>query len=70
MMPREQFYALERRRDARWESGQDPDVETDKDPEDNDNEDPPDVPAVDVNAEDEVRLPPGPRSTVGDIYRM
>ncbi len=56
MMPREQFYALERRRNARWERGQDPDAETDKDPEDNDDEDPPDVPAVDVNVEDEVRL--------------
>ena len=38
MMPREQFYALERRRDARWERGDDPDVETDDedDPEEKD----------------------------------
>ena len=51
MMPREQFYALERRRDARWERGDDPDVETyDEDnPKDDDA-------AVDANAEAEARL--------------
>ena len=51
MMPREQFYALERRRDARWERGDDPDVETDDedDPEDEDA-------AVEANAEAEARL--------------
>ena len=37
-MPREQFQALERRRDERWERGQDPNIDTDKDPEDSDEE--------------------------------
>ncbi len=37
-MPREQFDALERRRDERWERGQDPNVDTDEDPEDSDEE--------------------------------
>ncbi len=37
-MPREDFDELERRRDERWERGQDPYNETDEEPEDNDRE--------------------------------
>ena len=52
MMPREQFYALKRHRAARWERGDDPDVETD------DEDDPEDDVFADVeaNAEAEARL--------------
>ena len=51
LMPRQQFEALERRRDARWERGDDPNVETD------DEDDPEDVFAdIDANAETEARL--------------
>ncbi len=37
-MPCKAFEELEQRRDARWERGDDPDVETDEEPEDNDQE--------------------------------
>ncbi len=37
-MPHERFDALERRCDACWERGQDPNIETDEDPEDSDKE--------------------------------
>jgi hypothetical protein len=64
LMPRADYEALERRRDARWARGQDPDVATDKDSDSNEEEADKEA-AVERNAEDEVH-----QRTIANLTRL